>query len=279
MTRDHGVMSMELFERIINDAKGLISVEFITHGGMGEPLRDDFLTEKIALEKSVLNAQVQVHTNGSLLDEENIRKIFASKLDVLSISLNAFHAMTHKNTTGLDYEMVRRNIEAVFSLKEKLKAKTQIRVTMVRIKDMPQKEIDNFQNYWKQFTPHVSVHPMKNWAYFGTNIVKGRKYPCKWVWYMMSINWDGKVNICHEDFDGRIVIGDLAKERIVDVFNCETIQKVRKHFYNTGEPLLDICKDCSRLQMDKFWWYNAEVSSMRDGTTKYSEPLHGGVCW
>lgn len=277
LTRDRGVMGMELFKKIIDDANTIGSVEFITHGGMGEPLMDDFLAEKIAIEKSLLDVRVQLHTNGSLLNEDNILKLFTSKLDVLSISLNAFHSTTHKNTTDLDYETVRQNVETAFKRKKKLKAKTQIRITMVRTKDMSQEEVNNFQNYWRRFTPNVAVHPMKNWAYFIKNSIEGKKYPCKWIWYMMSINWDGKVNMCHEDFDGKALIGDLTKTKIVDIFNCDAIRELREFFYNGELPSSELCKDCSRLKLDKSWWHTVRIVTMPNGTTKYCEQLPGGV--
>jgi len=270
-------MNKELFNKIVDDANTLGSVDFITHGGMGEPLMDQLLADRIAAEKSVLGARVQVHTNGSLLNEDNILRLFTSNLDVLSISLNAFHATTHKNTTDLDYEAVRQNVETAFKAKKKLKANTQIRITMVRTKDMSQEEVTNFQNYWRRFTPNVAVHPMKNWAYFSSNSIEGKEHPCKWIWYVMSINWDGKVNMCHEDFDGKALIGDLTKTNIVDIFNCDAIRKLRELFYSGELPSSELCKDCSRLKLDKSWWHTVRIVTMPNGTTKYCEQLPGGI--
>lgn len=277
MTRNRGIMSMALFRKLINDAYTLGSIEFITHGGMGEPLIDESIAEKISIEKSVLGSRVQLHTNGSMLNKDNIQKLFDAGLDVLSISLNAFNNTTYKNTTGLDYEKVCQNVKNVFKIKEKLQAVTDIRITMVRTESMLQEEVDNFLDYWKSFTPNVAVHIMKNWAYFNKNTVRGKKYPCKWIWYMMSINWDGKVNICHEDFDGNVIIGDLNKSKIIDVFNCDAIKKLRKHFYNGDKSSFELCKDCSRLILDKSWWSTVNVNVLSNGTIKYSEQLHGGV--
>ncbi|MBN1416365.1 MAG: radical SAM protein [Bacteroidales bacterium] len=277
MTRSLGVMNMELFRKIINDAKTIGSVEFITHGGMGEPLFDKSIAKRIATEKSKLNCRVQLHTNGSLLDKDNIQKLFEVGLDVLSISLNAFNDHTYKDITGLDYKKTRQNVENAFEMKEKTQADTKIRITMVKTNDMPPEETENFRDYWRAFTPNVAVHPSKNWAYFTKNEIKGRKYPCKWIWYMMSINWDGKVNLCHEDFDARFVIGDLTKETIVGVFNCDKIRTIRRSFYENGKSLPILCNDCSRLKLDKFWWLGVNVNELPNGYKKYSERFHGGT--
>jgi len=269
-TRSRGVMSMELLEKIINDAKGLDSIEFVTHGGMGEPLMDEKITDKIKIEKAAIRAPVQLHTNGSLLNEDNIRKLFDSGLDILSVSLNAYHGLTHEAVTGLDYGKVLQNVENAFRMKAQIKADTDIRITMVKTEDMSQEEVSGFKRHWSRFTPSVKVHSMKNWGCFSANLVEGRKYPCKWIWYMMSVEWDGRVSICHEDFDGSVIIGDLNHDRIIDVFNCETIKGLRETFYEGGFPSLGLCRDCSRLHLDKSFWRGAQVTAGAEGVIKYS---------
>jgi radical SAM protein with 4Fe4S-binding SPASM domain len=272
-------MKAELFERIIEDAKTLDSVEFITHGGMGEPLMDEFIADRISREKSKLNARVQLHTNGTLLSEENIRKLFDAGLDILSVSLNAFYSLTHKAVTGLDFDVVRRNVEKAFELKTALNAGTDIRITMVKTDKISPKEVRDFTKYWKQFTPKIAVHPMKNWAYFMKNTVKGRRVPCKWIWYMMSIKWDGKTSICHEDFDNKAVIGDLNESKIIEVFNCEQIRELRRKHYRGEFTPSKICEDCSRTYLDRSFWTNAIAITLPSGNVKYSvSPEEDSLC-
>ena len=271
MTRKRGTMDMGIFRRIIDDARDLGTVDFITHGGMGEPLLDNAISDRISIEKSRLSSRIQLHTNGSLLDGATARRLFEAGLDVLSISLNAFDKKTYETTTGLNYDRVRRNIDVAFETREKLRAETQIRMTMVRTEKMRQEEVDAFTSYWRALTPWVAVHPEKNWASYTRNTVEGDKYPCKWIWHMMSINWDGKVKLCHEDYDGKTIIGDLAENKIVDVFNCSDIKRMRKLFYDGEMPSSNICKDCSRLVLDRTWWNSANPYRLSDGAIKYSE--------
>jgi radical SAM protein with 4Fe4S-binding SPASM domain len=111
---------------------------------------------------------------------------------------------------------------------------------------------------------------MKNWAYFTKNTVKGKRVPCKWIWYMVSIKWDGKVSICHEDYDNRSVIGDLNKDRIIEVFNCDLIRELRWKYYRGEFPPSKICEDCARLYLDRSFWMNAKVTTLPAGNLKYS---------
>ncbi|MBW2606219.1 MAG: radical SAM protein [Deltaproteobacteria bacterium] len=273
-TRPRGVMDMELFRRIIFDAKDCGSVTFITHGGLGEPLMDKSISEKVALEKSLLTARTQIHTNGALLDEATTRKLYDAELDVLSISLNAFHSRTHRHVTGLDYETVRANTERAFDIKDKTGAKVDLRITMVRTANITPTEEKDFVRYWEKFTPKIAVHPEKNWGGWRKNTVTHAKYPCKWIWYMISVNWDGAVTLCHEDYDAKHVIGDLKDSGILKVFNCEEIRRLRATFAKGKFPEREPCEDCSRLRLDKAFWLEANVRKLPSGAISYAYREH-----
>lgn len=269
-TRLRGVMKMELFRRIIVDAKGCDSVDFITHGGMGEPLLDKTIVDKVIFEKSQLNAVVQLHTNASLLDEITTSDLFDSGLDVLSISLNAFHSKTHKKITGLNYDVVRANVERAFEIKDKKNSETDIRMTIVRTDSATVEKIEEFVDYWIQFTPTIAVHPIKNWGDWRPNMLQGEKYPCKWIWNTMSINWDGTVSICHEDYDAKFIIGHMGDSKILDIFNCPELIQLREIFSRNGFPENSLCKDCSRLYLDRNFWAKANFKRLKSGTIAYS---------
>jgi wyosine [tRNA(Phe)-imidazoG37] synthetase (radical SAM superfamily) len=269
-TRKKGTMDMELFKKIIEDAKSLNCVDVITHGGMGEPLCDKNISKRIEFEKKAIQPVVQLHTNGELLNEETIYRLFDSGLDVLSISLNAYYPGIYKKLTGLNYQRIKNNTERALAIKREKGYETDIRITMVRRKETEQEEVEDFTNYWRSFTPHVAVHPVKNWKDFSENTLRGKSTPCKWIWRTLSIKWDGKVSVCHEDYDNKAVIGNLNRERIVDVFNCDTLKEIRNSFYEGQTPPADLCGDCSRVYLDKIFWLKTKVIRFPDGMVKYS---------
>ncbi|MCB2183194.1 MAG: radical SAM protein [Desulfobulbaceae bacterium] len=270
LTRPRGVMDMDLFKRIIDDAKNCSSINFITHGGLGEPLVDTLLAERVNHEKSMLGAQIQIHTNGALLSSATTQKLFDAGLDVLSISLNAFHSRTHRQVTGLDYDQVRKNTEQAFKIKEKSGVQTDIRITMVQTKNITQAEVKDFIAYWRKFTSKVAVHPQKNWGGWHKNNVTDPKFPCKWIWHMMSVNWDGSVTLCHEDYDAKHVIGNLKNSTILEIFNCQDLQEIRTLFAKGQFPSRDQCHECSRLRLDKAFWLESKIKKLPSGIISYT---------
>ena len=92
LERQKGFMTPEAHKVIVDKvAEWGAPIELITHAGMGEPLLDKTLVDKIVYEKSVFpKARVAVYSNVSPLDEKYANKLFDAGLDILSVSLNAW---------------------------------------------------------------------------------------------------------------------------------------------------------------------------------------------
>ena len=92
MKRPKGVMQTEVHETILRKiSQWGAPISLITHAGIGEPLLDKMLEERIRREKEVFpEAQIIVYTNGGLLDEERARKLIESGVNTVSFSINGF---------------------------------------------------------------------------------------------------------------------------------------------------------------------------------------------
>jgi radical SAM protein with 4Fe4S-binding SPASM domain len=264
-------MGKELFEKIILDAKNLGTVEYITHGGMGEPLLDKSIADRICFEKTHLGSTIQLHTNGSYLDGDAFKRLAEAGLDVLSISLNAFYSQTHKTVTQLDYDTVKRNVFTAFDLKKKHSLPINMRITLVRGDSVSIKEVNEFKSFWQELTPHVAVHQMKNWAGFSGARVTGCTMPCKWIWHMLSVKWDGTASICHEDYDSKEIIGDLNDSDILEVFNSPKIKQLRGVASKNQQESVEFCEGCSMLNLSYGFWKDVKVINLADNAVKYSQ--------
>jgi radical SAM protein with 4Fe4S-binding SPASM domain len=77
-------MSVETFNRILRQ---LPSVEFVLLHGVGEPMMNPALFDIIAAAKR-MNKRVGFNTNGTLLNERNVRRVVESGLDSLVVSID-----------------------------------------------------------------------------------------------------------------------------------------------------------------------------------------------
>jgi MoaA/NifB/PqqE/SkfB family radical SAM enzyme len=86
LTRKPGVMTFELFEKIIREVSETKRKPVVHLHGFGEPLLDESLPERIKLAKAFGIKHTYLVTNASLLFPETAGKIIGSGLDSMKIS-------------------------------------------------------------------------------------------------------------------------------------------------------------------------------------------------
>jgi radical SAM protein with 4Fe4S-binding SPASM domain len=78
----------------------------------------------------------------------------------------------------------------------------------------------------------------------GESIEKTYK-KCNEVYNKLSINWDGTVSACCFDFDNYMVIGDLTKTSIQDIWlTSEKLKYFRSVLNAQGHKDLPLCRNC-----------------------------------
>ena len=77
---------------------------------------------------------------------------------------------------------------------------------------------------------------------------KGDRYvPCTFLWYSMSIRWDGMVVPCCIDLSGEMPVGDVKKESLLDIWNGERLMDIREKIAKGKYRGLPLCSGCDIL--------------------------------
>jgi radical SAM protein with 4Fe4S-binding SPASM domain len=257
MKRPRGVMSKEVHETILSKvARWGAPISLITHAGLGEPLLDKMLEERIRREKEVFpNAQVIVYTNGSLLDEARALKLIASGVDVVSFSINGFRKETYEAVMQLPRDVTYRNVEVFCRLKEKTASKVGICVSLVKTDMCSAQEIEEYSQYWQ--TRHVTVvtPPWISWGNHFEHSVEKPQHPCFYIWKTMMIDNDGTVKLCCEDYDSQYRLGNIMTQEPAEIFNSPNMQRLRSNQLNGDFSSLPMCKNCTETfePAEDFW--------------------------
>jgi len=144
-------MSLELFKRIVDDAKGY--VQYIDFSFRGEPLLNKNIFQMIAyVKKSGINTSLQ--TNGLLLSRENGRSLLDAGLDLLTVSLDASSAEIYdKVRPGSDFRRVIGNVQQLIRLNDR--NRMTIIAQMVHMAEN-HSDLQAFKNHWKS-QKHILV--------------------------------------------------------------------------------------------------------------------------
>lgn len=279
MKREKGVMSDETHQIILkklSDWAAPISV--ITHAGVGEPLLDKDLEEKIKNEKKVFsNAQIIVYTNGGLLSKERSITLIESGVDVVSFSINAFRKETYESIMNIPRDITYKNVEQFLEIKQKSSAKVNIHVSLVKTDICSLDEVDEFKRYWSAKQIQVVTPPWISWGNHLKHSIVKEQLPCFYIWKVMMIDYDGAVKMCCEDFDSRYPMGNLMKQTPDEIFNAPRMLQQRENQLNGNFLWPEICKNCIETyeSAKDFWQSNPELVWINDeGGTSHNISSH-----
>ena len=77
---------------------------------------------------------------------------------------------------------------------------------------------------------------------------KGVRYvPCTFLWYSMSVRWDGMAVPCCVDLAGDMPVGDLNKESLLDVWNGPMLDDMRDKIASGRYQEISLCSRCDIL--------------------------------
>ena len=250
MHRRQGIMSLELFKKIVDECAEL-GITHVRMHNYGEAFMDRKLVEKVRYAKQKGIREVGMISNGSLITELVARGMIDAGLDAINISVDASGKEVFEATRlGLNYDKVIANIERLLRLRaESGKRRPKLILSFVRQNNSADEQA--FIEHWRSIADKIHVTDLHNWA--GTlNTQSDVNYPCYRPWLTFTVLWDGRVSLCCADFDGKTVLGDLNTQTIAEIWNAEPYRVVRREHLESGGP--DVCRGCDLPRKDSPLW-------------------------
>jgi radical SAM protein with 4Fe4S-binding SPASM domain len=250
MHRRQGIMSVELFRKIVDECAEL-GITHVRMHNYGEAFIDRKLVEKVKYAKEKGISGVGLISNGSLISEPVARGMIEAGLDAINISVDASGKEVFEATRiGLKYDKVIANIERLVRLRaESGKRRPKLILSFVRQNNSADEQA--FIEHWRTIADKIHVTDLHNWA--GTlNTESDVNYPCYRPWLTFTVLWDGRVSLCCADFDGKTILGNLNTQTIAEIWNAETYRNVRREHLESGGP--DVCRACDLPRKDSPLW-------------------------
>ncbi len=250
MHRRQGIMSVELFRKIVDECVSL-GITHVRMHNYGEAFMDRKLVEKVKYAKDRGIKEVGMISNGSLITDHVARGMIDAGLDAINISVDASGKEVFETTrVGLKYDKVIANIERLVRLRaESGKRRPKLILSFVRQNNSVDEQA--FIEHWRAIADKIHITDLHNWA--GTlNTESDVNYPCYRPWLTFTVLWDGRVSLCCADFDGKTILGDLNTQSIAEIWNADPYRDVRRQHLESGGP--DICRACDLPRKDSPLW-------------------------
>lgn len=232
---DLGIMDMDLYKEIVDQASKLPNLQVWIPMLTGEPFCDKGFIEKVEYARSMMEyPDIEIYTNMSLADYEDLDRLKGIGGIRLNVSLNGVLPQTREKIMGLsDY----------FNVLKKMKYCENIglpyRTSCVAHPDIKREELAQFIK-----DGGICIQ-YQSWC--------GEQYPYKrnrWTSCVRAMNYltilqNGEVNLCCFDPFGKVYFGDLKKETIEEIWESEKRKEYRMmHKQGRGNELL-MCQNCT----------------------------------
>ena len=246
MQRPFTYMEDVVYNKIIDECAGYGCGSVHLHN-FGEPLLDRCLAERIQYAKKKGLKRIIIFSNGSLLTSQKASELIDAGLDEIKISFDgATRQEFERIRFPLKFDTVVKNIKELVKIRDLKKAPLRVMVACHSTSDKNE-TMKSLQNCVDKF--HFGkVH---NWADSEIDhAAKSRiRKPCSRVWRTLTVLSDGRVALCCLDYGGKVVLGDVNRASIFDIWNSESYKRVRLLHKTAQQEKISICRNCTK----SFW--------------------------
>jgi radical SAM protein with 4Fe4S-binding SPASM domain len=251
---------MDVFKKVIDDLTGFAQpLKVLRMYKDGEPFLNKRLGEMIAYAKQSGRIEyIDTTTNGSLLEPERVQPVLDAGLDRINISIDGMNHEQYLSFTkfSIDFDKLVANVgwlyehrgqcEVVVKIPGDLLNEAQKQQFLDTFGDIADRIfIENFAPCWPNFDVEQRT---------GVKIVKGiydqpvgDTDTCPYIFYAMSVNADGLVSSCFLDWQRKLIVGDVRKQSLVEIWNSATFNDLRMLHLEGRRRENPVCGACGQL--------------------------------
>ena len=236
MNRKSKKINLSLLKKLLKEAQSLGTKEVGLHSGT-EPLASKDLEHIIEYCKNIGIEYTYFSTNGTLANEERVKKIIKSGIDSIKFSINAGNKELYHKIHGKDhFDRAIRTLKEFH--KNKINSKPYLAVSFVRTEENKHSE-----NTLKEITKHYidEFVPIIQHNQSGQMITKNENFKlkkCGIPFKKITITSEGYLRVCCNDYDNYLAVIDLKKTNLKDAYYSKEMNDFRlRHINNQLEGL------------------------------------------
>lgn len=266
MSRALGFMEMDLYTKIIDEVAGFSEEtrsKEIELFHFGESLLHPGIAGMVgyAAEREL---PITLSVNAPQLEPALAEEILRRGAHKIIISLDGTDAASYREIRGpaADFDLARTHIEALVTLKTKLRVATEVVVRMIHL-EANRDQILPFKWEWERRGIAVDIRTFFPWgepdmAELGPYGTYPPGMPCPFPWQHLVVQWNGDVVPCCRDYNGEIRLGNVADESLVEIWNNGLYRQLRRQLRTGQYDENDVCRKCMQI-------YYTPIESAKDG--------------
>jgi MoaA/NifB/PqqE/SkfB family radical SAM enzyme len=265
--RPTGMMSLDLFRRLIRETAEL----GVTHVGftplVGDPLIDPHIVERVRLARDLGIATIHFYTNGILFKKVGAEALVTSGLTNLYLSTAGFDDASYRRIyRSTRYRQMYEGLVELLECNERMGHPIEVRLAirsdepMTAIRRKPdfqriahlidgadaQMRFDSWSGRITadQLLPGMTLRPLPK-----------KHLPCTLLYVGLTVLWDGQVTACGcRDLDAGsdLLLGNAAETPLADLWASAKLALIRRAWLD-DEQIPAICRDCTHYTPATTW--------------------------
>jgi radical SAM protein with 4Fe4S-binding SPASM domain len=255
------LMAWELFTKVVEDMRAFPRrLKQINLYKDGESLiHPRFIDMVRALKAADVSERIWLKTNGQLLTPELNEQLVTCGLDMIGVSVQATSAQGFYDIAGvrIDYEQYRFGVMDLYHRSRGTATRISAKIADIGQSDADkQKFIDDFQD----ITDYIAIEGLHGWASsdaydfkLGTEqsfdgSPRTPKVACPLILYMLTVNANGDISVCNDDWQHAHQLGNAADLHLLDIWRGERLRRFRLTHLLGHRAELAACGTCDYVQ-------------------------------
>ncbi len=244
-----GLLSDDLFERIVTECVQFKACNEIALYLQNEPLLDPRLAARVSFVKDKSHGRLftRLVTNGSLLFRSRIKELIDAGLDRISISVNAFTEPTYTQIMGgLDFSQTLANIEDLLELAPE----NMLVLFTFMVTSLNETEVRDAIDYWSSrgvlcgaYGINTMSGNVPNFESIRSVSAPDRPKECYLPLESAAILCSGDVILCCTDWARKSICGNINTQSLYQVWHSDDLSRLRRDaIFNRFNH--EICSKC-----------------------------------
>lgn len=258
--RYQGAMKFDVFTKVIDDLAAFDKpIKVLRLYKDGEPFLNKRLADMVAYAKASGRVDyIDTTTNGTFLAPETLGPVLAAGIDKINISVDGMDNAQYRQFTGYDFDFDRFVENVRWLYRNKGQCEISIKIPGELINDTQRQTffdtfgdhcdrifVENFAPCWPEFD--IEAHT-------GVTIKTGiyqqpvsRTETCPYIFYSCSVNADGLVSSCFLDWGRKLVIGDVRRQSLREIWTSDLMNALRLQHLEGRRCENGVCGSCGQL--------------------------------
>ena len=271
-----GYMDWGLYKKIIDEAKDFVYDINLFIGG--ESLFHKRLPDMIRYAKSN-GIGTRLSTNATVLTKDKTKALLDAGLDFIIFSFDGYEKDVYeKIRVNANFEKTLGNIKGFLEEKKRRGVKKPYVVfQMIEFGEMglfsDERKDENRKAFFKALEglpidkisliqPHTFGGKIQREDGKGFRGVGPRYVLCTFLWYSMSIRWDGTAVPCCVDLAGDMPLGYVRKDSLLEIWNGSRLMDLRSKIASRQYKDVPLCRGCDILWKEQV--FGIPVKSLKE---------------